>query len=234
MSTGIDITILGDLNMDYRKRSAAYYKQIKDFEKTYELRQLITDCTRITNKSKSLLDLIFTNIEHVSEFGTLNFAISDHQLVYMIKKKPREKHETLTTHGHSYITFNKIQYQQTIKDNVCWQDFWTDGKTVNELWHIMYNCILAAANVQCPEKDIRLKNLRPGWMTIDTVEALNDKYRLYRLAKSTMLEQDWINYRNAPNHAARLMKNTKEQLSYKNLKIVVLIPESCGENFIRI
>ena len=38
----VETTILGDLNMDYRKRSATYYKQLKDFEKSYGLRQLIT------------------------------------------------------------------------------------------------------------------------------------------------------------------------------------------------
>ena len=45
-----------------------------------------------------------------------------------------------------------------------------------------------AADTQCPERSIRLKSVRPGWMTIDTIEALNDKYRLYKLAKSTKME----------------------------------------------
>ena len=60
-----EITILGDLNMDYRKRSAAYYKQLKDMEKAHGLRQLISKCTRITKSTNTLLDLIFTNIEHM-------------------------------------------------------------------------------------------------------------------------------------------------------------------------
>ena len=218
-----EITILGDLNMDYRKRSTTYYKQLKDFEKSYEMRQLITSCTRITKKSNSLLDLIFTTTEHVSECGTMDCAISDHQLVYMTRKKPREKNETIITQGRSYINFSKVQYQQNIKDDVCWHEFWKDGKSVNDLWQLMYNCILSAANVQCPEKNIKLRNVRPGWMTIDTVEALNDKYRLYRLAKSTRLEQDWINYKNARNQAARLMKSTKEQFVIQEI-------ENCGND----
>ena len=47
----------------------------------------------------------------------------------------------------------------------------------------MYNIILNAANRMCPEREINLRSVRPGWMTIDAIEALNDKYRLYKLAK---------------------------------------------------
>ena len=218
-----EITILGDLNMNYKRRSSAYYKQLKDFEKSYGLRQLITKCTRITKKSKTLIDLIFTNIEHVSESGTMNNAISDHQPIYLIKKKPREKHESLVTRGRSYADYNKIDYQQSIKDDVCWLNFWMEGKNVNELWHIMYNSILIAANKHCPERNMRLRNVRPGWMTIDTVEAINDKYRLYRLAKCTKTEQDWVNYKQARKHAARLLKNTKEQFIVQEI-------DNCGDD----
>ena len=59
----------------------------------------------------------------------------------------------------------------------------------------MYNIILNAANRMCPEREINLRSVRPGWMTIDVIEALNDKYRLYKLAKRTKNEQDWINYK---------------------------------------
>ena len=66
-----EITVLGDLNMDYRKRNCPNYKLLKDFEKAYGLRQLITKCTRVTARSSTLIDLIFTNVEHVCDSGTL-------------------------------------------------------------------------------------------------------------------------------------------------------------------
>ena len=219
----VETTILGDLNMDYRKRSASYYKQLKDFEKSYGLRQLITKCTRVTKSTKTLIDLIFTNIEHVSKSGTLDKAISDHQPVHVVKKKPREKHVSITTKGRSYINYNKVAYQKSIEDDTCWVEYWTEGKSVSALWEIMYNSILSAASIHCPERDIRLRNIRPGWMTVDAVEALNDKYRLYRLAKATKTEQDWVNYKQARSNAARILKNTKEQFVIQEI-------ENCGED----
>ena len=75
----------------------------------------------------------------------------------------------------------------------------------------------------CPEEEINLRSVRPGWMTIDTIEALNDKYRLYKLAKRTKKEQDWINYKKARHNAAKLLKNTKEQFVISEI-------ESCGND----
>ena len=37
---------------------------------------------------------------------------------------------------------------------------------LEQYWHIMYNSIVAAADIHCPERNIRLKSVRPGWMTI--------------------------------------------------------------------
>ena len=209
--------------MDYRKCSAAYYKPLKDMEKAHGLRQLISNCTRITKSTNTLLDLIFTNIEHISKSGTIDKVVSDHQPVYMIRKKPREIHENLVTRGRSYTDCNKVNYQNTIRDDVCWIDFWKEGKNVNDLWQIMYNSIVNAADTQCPERNIRLKSVRHGWMTINTIYALNDKYRLYKLAKSTKMEQDWVNYRQARNHLARILKHMKEQFIIQEI-------ESCGDD----
>ena len=160
---------------------------------------------------------------HISKSGTIDKAVSDHPPVYMIRKKPRERHENLATRGRSYTDYNKVNYQNTIRNDVCWIDFRKEGKNVNDLWQIMYTSIVNAADTQCPELNIRLKSVRPGWMTIDTIEALNDKYRLYKLAKSTKLEQDWVNYREARNYAARILKHAKEQFIIREI-------ESCGDD----
>ena len=60
-------------------------------------------------------------------------------------------------------------------------------------------------------------------MTIDTVEALNDKYRLYRIAKSSNRDQDWVQYKQAGNHAAHLLKHTKEQFVIQEIA-------NCGDD----
>ena len=45
---------------------------------------------RITSKSATRIDLIFTNVKHLLECGTIVNTISDHEAVYLIKKKIKE------------------------------------------------------------------------------------------------------------------------------------------------
>ena len=46
--------------------------------------------TRITVRSKSKIDLIWTNVTHIHDSGILDTILSDHVPVYVIKKKERE------------------------------------------------------------------------------------------------------------------------------------------------
>ena len=63
-------------------------------ETKYNMYQSINNPTRTSATSKSLIDLIFTTLaaEIILENGTMNVIISDHLLVYIVKKKKREKH----------------------------------------------------------------------------------------------------------------------------------------------
>ena len=53
----------------------------------YQLSQLIKEPTRITIKSSSLIGHVVTNTpEKISQSGVLHTGISDHSLVYAIRK----------------------------------------------------------------------------------------------------------------------------------------------------
>ena len=53
----------------------------------YNLSQTITEPTRITNTSQTLIDLCITNnLDKVKASGLLSLGISDHSLVYLIRK----------------------------------------------------------------------------------------------------------------------------------------------------
>ena len=84
-----EITILGDINIDYKLRHTTDFKKVKEFEREYQLKQLITTPTRITPRNASLLDMIFTDMENIDSSGILNITISDHLPVFVIKKKAK-------------------------------------------------------------------------------------------------------------------------------------------------
>ena len=80
------IVILGDFNIDYKKSSAPDCKYLKEFEHSHQSKQYIKNPTRITNKVKSPIDLIFSNMDCIAEVGVLNNQISDHQPIFIRRK----------------------------------------------------------------------------------------------------------------------------------------------------
>ena len=71
----------------------ALSSKIKDLCSFLSLKQLIEEPTRITPQSSTLFDLILTNSDNVSQSGVFHSGISDHSLVYVIRKFKRPKNE---------------------------------------------------------------------------------------------------------------------------------------------
>ena len=70
--------ILGDFNIDWLKKSPLK-KNIEDMMNLHGLQQLVTEPTRVTRDSKTIIDLVFTNSKSsVDQLQVLGSDISDH------------------------------------------------------------------------------------------------------------------------------------------------------------
>ena len=78
-----ELHILGDLNCDMLKSvSDQPTKTLKTIYEAYQLSQLITEGTRITNRSCTLIDHYVTSMpEKINLSGVIHTGISDHSLI---------------------------------------------------------------------------------------------------------------------------------------------------------
>jgi len=83
-----ELILLGDINCNQLTNSRDFDSlQIKSFCDTYQIKQLITEPTRITQFSKTLIDVIFTNEpRRIVSSGVRHLGISDHSLIFAIRK----------------------------------------------------------------------------------------------------------------------------------------------------
>ena len=80
------IIVLGDLNCNLLT-SNSKANLLRDIISTFNLNQLIEKPTRVTETTKSLIDVIMsTNKNIVSHTDVLASSISDHHLVYLVLK----------------------------------------------------------------------------------------------------------------------------------------------------
>lgn len=89
---------MGDLNWDYMNReNSNNFLFFDELCEKLQIEQLIMQPTRVTLNRDSLLDVIFTNAKNVAHSGVLNYGISDHLPVFLVKKR---QHVTIE---HEYI-----------------------------------------------------------------------------------------------------------------------------------
>ena len=79
---------LGDLNCNFLSNPLEYHtSQLLDVLISFQMNQVLTEPTRVTPISKILIDVVITNSkERLSHAGAYPLLISDHYLIYAIRK----------------------------------------------------------------------------------------------------------------------------------------------------
>ena len=107
------LVLMGDFNIDQHGKSSAS-RLLKSFAVVNDMKQLINEPTRITEYSKTLIDLIFTNREHmIVQSDVIHTTLSDHSLVYCMMKGGIPKIPPKKFECQSFKNYNKSEF---IKD----------------------------------------------------------------------------------------------------------------------
>lgn len=94
--------LLGDLSLDVTKPGRPKVKALHSMTNLFSLTSHIGTPTRVTSRSATIIDLMFSNIAHVAESGTIDVNVSDHFPTYLVKKKCRTNHSVTEVKGRSY------------------------------------------------------------------------------------------------------------------------------------
>lgn len=101
-----DLLIMGDLNWDYLDKSNLGSKMIDDLMSEFDLTLHVNISTRVSKEKSSLLDLLLSNIKNVSSSGCIDYGLSDHLPVYMVKKRIGVKKNMEWKHRRSFKNYD--------------------------------------------------------------------------------------------------------------------------------
>ena len=185
-----EILIMGDFNVDYQNQKSQNYKKLNFFEKANSLEQKISTTTRNTRSSKTLLDIALTNIKYIKSAGALDSFLSDHQPIYILKKKTKDtgKNEQLFE-GRSYRQYNKQSFMENVSDRD-WAPF-HKATDPTDAWDEMLKIITEEADKMCPVREYNIKNSKPPWLANELIEQMKDRDYFYSKAKRTSNDDDW-------------------------------------------
>ena len=171
---GKEVIVTGDLNCDLlaKQTSLKECKQLKVMLKTENLSHFITKPTRITKHSKTLLDVIIANSPaNIRNSGVLSLSLSDHEMVYCIRKLNWVKAPPEVKVFWNYAKYDPTMFSDDLK-SVDWNiDRDPSGinerqDCVDELWSDFKAKFVAVADRHAPliQKKVRGIDNCP-WMT---------------------------------------------------------------------
>ena len=134
--TNKEVIFLGDFYIDMlteNESSAGSIYSLSNFCDQFCLTNTISVPTRVTASTKTLLDVIL--VSHPGRFvsrGTLRLGISDHDLIYIVRKQGLPKPNVRSIEYRSMKNFNEQAFLSSLSD-IPWDTAYTFDD-VNDIW----------------------------------------------------------------------------------------------------
>ena len=202
-----EILFMGDFNINYQSKSNPDTKKLIAWHHRLGLTQIIKSKTRYSKNSSSLIDLIFTNMDHIADSGTLNAHLSDHQPIYIIKKKLKDHRRKVSFSGRTYVGYNKELLSDCLTNSI--KESFRKEADPNKCWELMEAFLIKFLDNNCPKKNFRTKEDTPTWVTHDLITLAKDRDSAWERAVHTNSEDDWILARQLRNWANNAVKSAK-------------------------
>ena len=200
--TNHELLILGDFNIDLKKPQQSW----NSLTSLLGLNQLISDYTRVTKTTKTMIDHIYSrNIHKINNVNVIKSGISDHYLICCSYLKKIKK---LSPKGHSLITYRCYKHFQedTFLANLRSLPFdsvhnITDPNTALKS---MCDMLKSAIDKHAPLKSKRVKHPDiPAWLNSDIIKAMHLRDQ-YKKKKNT------IDFKQQRNRVNEMVRNAKK------------------------
>ena len=208
-----EVYILGDLNCNMLKTDKDANiptKKIKSLYELYQLTQMIDEATRVTMTTSSLIDHIVTNTpEKISDSGVIHTGISDHSLVFAIRKiSVIDKQENILE-IRNMKNFNEEKFIEDLLKQP-WEHIYFSAEDPNAMWEIWKKIFLDVLDKHAPLQHKKIRSIKAPWITNDIKNLMNTRDRFKRKAILTNNENDWLNFRTTRNKVNIKLRNAKK------------------------
>ena len=189
----VEFYVLGDLNCNLAApqldHNANLLSSIAD---VYSLQQLITDPTRCTESSSTLIDLVFTNRpDRIVCSGVSHIGISDHSLIYAYRKLSID----LPSRGHTTVTYRKFKNfnLSNFRRDIAHQNWQIIGNydNPNDMWEAWKKLFLRCVDKHAPLRNKRVRPCKSPWITSQLKKRLHARDILKLKATRSGNAEDW-------------------------------------------
>ena len=191
---------MGDSNCDFIRPNNGK-RHLKDLFDTYSLTQIIDELTRTSQDTKTLIDHIATNRpELASDSVVIPCGISDHDIVYMVRKTklPKVKLQPKTLTTRNLKNFDLVQFRTEV-DNIPFDTIRDVSSDVNEPWQTWLDFFLAILNKHSPTVTLKIRGKIAPYVTNEIRKMIRQRDFLKAKANKTGSKYLWQAYQQMRN-----------------------------------
>ena len=211
LKSNAEIFILGDFNINFKDTTSLAFKELNFTMRSLGMSQLIKEPTRPSHRNgqdtSSLIDLIFTNSDSISNTKLLDINISDHLAIMTTRKKSYVKPAKIEFSSRTYRNYDREHFQDLLI-NHNWENFYSQ-EDPNVLWDYLSSVIIATINPMCPIKKFKVPEAKEPWIMNEAIEAIRDKDNLLKRDRKSKLPRDWEAAKRVRNNVGRQVENLR-------------------------
>ena len=216
-----EILLFGDLNCNFLQNNTSLLSKLEFLLGSYSFKQLIDTPTRVTHNSSSLIDIICsTKCENIIEYGCVHSSLSDHYLVYAIRRSNQRK-----VNSKQLMKFQSKK--QVINDEVLkklQESSWSaldDVTDVNLYWNKWKEIFIDVLTIDksATLKQVRVREKTFPWISADLKKIMRNRdlvHKKFLNAKKSNHQNEgnilhiWGNYKKLRNEVNSMMEKSKQ------------------------
>ena len=193
LTYGKSVLVVGDLNCDLLT-SSYESRALNDFCSSLNMRQLITEPTRVTPTSESLIDVIMTsNSALATDSGVVETHISAHYLVYAVLnfKAPKPLPNYVISRGYE-------NYDSESFVNDLAQVLWYENALIDDAGEKVEHFndkFLEVLERHAPVRKRKVRNRQCPFLDQEIKELMDERDQVHRVALESGAVTDWEHYR---------------------------------------
>ena len=216
----LEFFILGDLNVNLDQSIESSNKNtLNGIFDIYGLDQLIQEPTRVTESSSSLIDLCLTNsLTTVVDSGVIHLSISDHSLIYVVRKAHYVQTDAKIIEARTMRNFNSENFLNDLNQQP-WAEVCHNAADPNKMWLIWKSLLMETIDKHAPIRIKRVGKKNSPWVTGEFRRLLFERDSLKRRAVKSGDASLWHQYKQFRNRANNEIKRAKQHYFTNNLEL---------------
>ena len=208
-----NIVLLGDFNCDFKlwkgySGLSTNAEKLRSIFEMFNMQNVVTENTRVTPTSSSLLDLIVTTRKDlINTSGVFPLGISDHNLVYatMRLKNKRPPPKYVKTRNYKKLNLDNFKRDmETAPFHIA--SLFDDPDDVLWAWQSLFVDI---CDEHAPWKEVKIRSRSAPWITNEIRHKINKRYKLFKAAVTEKCPELWQNYKQARNEVTAALRKAK-------------------------